>query len=247
MKKVIIGILIFSCVNQIVSQNNLVFNQVLEFRVSDGQSVTVPEGKVWKIEGASGNIRLVKANVQYGSALTGALFTDAYVPIWVSEGTQLASTTDTNYSIIEFNVVPFSSSNSNNSGGLSSEGLQFSRVINYSDDHQFTPSPIWHDYEPIEIPEGKVWKITSINVASMSISSNPQINPFMFRTRDQTFVTIGDIITVFDEGTQGLGGFPYNNRSDEVWLNEGLKTIKVTNGESEKIRLTFTAIEYNIP
>lgn len=226
------------------SQNNLVFNKVLNFRLTTNQTATVPADKAWKIEGNPG-IQFTSPNPEYGISNGSYSATDDVV--WLAEGTTITGSTDPSLSILEFDVVPVSTT-STSSGGLSSEGLQFSRVINYSDDHRFPTSNLfWHDYEPIEIPEGKVWKITSINVSSMSISLNPDVSPYMYRPHDQTFVTIGDIISVYEEGTNGYGAYPYNNRSEEIWLNEGLKTIKVTNGDSEKIRLTFTAIEYNIP
>jgi len=247
MKKYFFIVFAIAFTAQINAQNNLVFNQVILLELTSS-GTTVPEGKVWKVEdGQLGYLYLV-------NGLTwniGGAGSYKSTPTWFPEGSVFKKYSGSNsletLSILEFDVVPVSTT-STGSGGLSSEGLQFSRVINYSDDHRFlTNNLFWHDYEPIEIPQGKVWKITSINVSSMSISSNPNLSPFMSRPRDQTFVTIGDIISVFEEGTNGGSAYPYNNRSEEIWLNEGLKTIKVTNSASEKIRLTFTAIEYNIP
>ena len=236
------------------SQSNLVFNRVLNFKLGFQENVTVPEGKVWKVEEFhnSGNtanaLHFTNPSPEVGNPVNDDFYVFDERPVWFEEGVILEGNGQV-ISVLEFNVVNASSGSGDGSGGLSSEGLQFSRVINYSDDHRFlTPNLFWHDYEPIEIPDGKVWKITSINVSSMSISSNPDVSPYMYRPHDQTFVTIGDIISVYEEGTNGgYGAYPYNNRSEEIWLNEGLKTIKVTNGDSEKIRLTFTAIEYNIP
>ena len=58
MKKFITLALIIGTTTFIQAQSNLVFNQVLNFNIGTGEPVTVPEGKVWKLESgiSQGNV-----------------------------------------------------------------------------------------------------------------------------------------------------------------------------------------------
>ena len=61
MKKLITLALIVGAIALTQAQSNLVFNRVLNFTVSSSVSATVPEGKVWKVEHNSGDLRIDKA------------------------------------------------------------------------------------------------------------------------------------------------------------------------------------------
>lgn len=102
------------------AQGSLQFNQVLLLSTnSNGQSWTVPAGKVWKVSSASvsGNFSNFMA---IGLNGTSYWYTPNYsvdqgrfsltLPLWLPAGTSLslpfANTVDRFASVIEFNVVP---------------------------------------------------------------------------------------------------------------------------------------------
>ena len=79
--------------------------------------VTVPDGKVWKIENGASNMwyKVVTTSVPYGDNLTDIDYNEHFQvgdttdkPIWLAEGTILKSGNGSNIpfvSILEFNVV----------------------------------------------------------------------------------------------------------------------------------------------
>jgi hypothetical protein len=110
MKKILIIACLFLSIN-LFSQGNLQFNQVLLFSAntsSGGNQVTVPAGKVWKIESyfISNNVSLqiIINNIPY------YVNTQSF-PFWVPSGTTFnmfvsGISGSATVSIIEFNVVP---------------------------------------------------------------------------------------------------------------------------------------------
>ena len=96
------------------AQGNLQFNQVLLLDVTNpANSVTVPAGKVWKIESAIMNqnnsyTQLQIGGVSYYLSSTSTLYKN--VPFWIPSGTSLGLLSPSGHlgkiSIIEFNVVP---------------------------------------------------------------------------------------------------------------------------------------------
>lgn len=170
MKKIVFGLLM--TIGVLNAQNNLVFNKALNFRLvpgngggTPGQTATVPESKVWKIESyqrdGAGSITVAFEiqNPEYGSAISFGSYSNT--PIWLQEGTVLKAPSDGIYfSVLEFNVVPTSTGTGSGSGGggVSSEGLVFSEVIN-----QFIPTSsvtgIGTVAGSFTVPEGKIWKI----------------------------------------------------------------------------------------
>ena len=106
MKKILIIACLFLSIN-LFSQGNLQFSQVLLFSADTyGNQLTVPTGKVWKIESyitTGSGLSLIFNNVIYGA--------NAVFPFWVPSGTTFSikssgSSGTVMVSIIEFNVVP---------------------------------------------------------------------------------------------------------------------------------------------
>ena len=181
MKKYFLITLILALTAQINAQSNLVFNQVLDFRIDSGSPVTVPQGKVWKVEFVKGSQLIAsKENVSYGVALNSTNFGNPGLgssAVWFSEGTVLSPSTPIGMgiSILEFNVVPISSSSGSSfgGGGVGSDGFVASgNIINL----EFTGTNTSNNVGTvtligsITIPDGKIWKFNSY---SFGISSNP--------------------------------------------------------------------------
>lgn len=102
------------------TQGNLQFNQVIlyDFAASATQAITVPSGKVWKIEagnsynGSNSGITIRNsANQAMGVLSTSASVSTSVYPFWLPSGftgslLNGASTGRACLSIIEFNIVP---------------------------------------------------------------------------------------------------------------------------------------------
>ena len=240
MKKLITLALIVGAIALTQAQSNLVFNRVLNFTVSSSVSATVPEGKVWKVEHNSGDLRIDKADVAYGLGISNVPLWNVNKPTWYSEGTVLfTSSSFSSLSILEFNVVPISSSSGGSGGGVSADGLIFSQVINYSDNaiaYNANTSATWTD--TIVIPEGKVWKIMSFSVVNLS-SLNNQISD------------CNGCIAEFDNlvaYSRYISGYSPPTNQYPMFINEGVKELRVYNGSNSfNLRVSFTAVEYNSP
>ena len=252
-KKIVFGLLM--TMGMLNAQNNLVFNKALNFRlvpgndgISLGQTATVPEGKVWKIEsyqrdGAGGiNVGFEIQDPEYGSAISYGSYSST--PIWLQEGTILKAPSDgIFFSVLEFNVVPTSSGTGSGTGGggVSSDGLVFSQMINEAITTQPTTTSGTVIYS-FQVPNGHVWKIRYMSIAYW----NSSINQF------QGTVLGGTIyITTNDEGPFiKQGPAVYSTNDYALLLKEGNYQVKYfhtnTNGGSGN-RLYIEAIEYRIP
>jgi len=123
MKKILslVVTLLFTTSLSSFAQGNLQFNQVISASFNLGSNansttLTVPVGKVWKIESMGcntstpGYVKYVLNGVSY-SLLTN-LSKDAGHTIWLKSGdtfymqTTVAGTIGVYYSILEFNIVP---------------------------------------------------------------------------------------------------------------------------------------------
>lgn len=130
MKKIIGLLSVVICLsNYSLGQGNLQFNQVINgelnayctYDLSTLGTITVPTGKVWKIESTSlmyydgtwansdGNPVFINKHVVWDLGPQGL----DQLPLWLSPGTYTVQTTGYNsselffsYSVIEFNVVP---------------------------------------------------------------------------------------------------------------------------------------------
>jgi len=241
MKKLITLALIVGATTLTQAQSNLVFNQVLNFTVSSSVSATVPEGKVWKVEHSSGDLRIDKADVAYGLGISNVPLWNVNKPTWYSEGTVLfTSSSFSTLSILEFNVVAISSSGGGGSGGLSSEGLEFNQVINYSTTS--TVAGYGQIVDVLEIPQGKVWKITRVTI--LGYSGTVPYRPY---AADEIMVELGGINLFYRPSASGYSNSSYENYP--VWINSGTKDLAVGKYSSSNtaFKITLSAIEYNIP
>ena len=220
------------------SQNNLVFNKVLNFRLATNQTATVPPDKAWKIEGNPG-IQFTSPNPEYGISSGSYSATDDVV--WLAEGTTIIGSNAPSLSILEFDVVPVSTT-STSSGGLSSEGLEFNQVINYSNNVAVSG---WGEIiDTIVVPDGKVWKLTRVTLTEASSpTSTLEYTPNIV---SDAAIYLGGILIFFRSSIN------YNSSSYEsypIWINSGTKELAVgdSDGNTNRFLVTFTAIEYNIP
>ena len=120
MKKILfIAITILTFSFSSYSQNNLEFNQVINLiGQSNGTSVVVPSGKVWKVEVATPDCvanntlqRVVIAGItMYSSKVNAQISLVSYSPaVWLNAGSHsigVGGCASASLSIIEFNVVP---------------------------------------------------------------------------------------------------------------------------------------------
>ena len=117
------------------TQNDLVFNRVLNFKLNPNETVTVPTAKAWKIENSSSSqVFISNENPAYGSAvLTTSAFayTSGNNAVWLAAGSILHAENGgpqpISFSILEFNIVAASSSSgSGSSSGSSGSGFSSS-------------------------------------------------------------------------------------------------------------------------
>ncbi len=117
MKKSLFISFFFIC--SICHASNLEFSQVIVIDGSVAFSQTVPTGKVWKIESATGAagaawVRIYINNlvaILYGTigSNTSGAGAVSYMPVWLPSGTGIANWGNANcglLSIIEYNIVP---------------------------------------------------------------------------------------------------------------------------------------------
>lgn len=111
MKKLILIIICFVSL-QLSAQGNLQFNQVLSLDAnSAGNPVTVPAGKVWKIESVAFSSNNAYFQIKWGGVNYFVLNNTtpyANLPYWLpsNESVSLVANVNAKVSIIEFNIVP---------------------------------------------------------------------------------------------------------------------------------------------
>ncbi len=236
------------------SQSNLVFNRVLNFKLTSSQTATVPAGKVWKVENftnQSGTVAdyfyLDTSDADYGSLsiTNGFIDTTEGGVVWLKEGSDIRgyASSGTLFSILEFDVVPVSTT-STSSGGLSSEGLEFNQVINYS--NNVIVGGYGEIIDVLEVPQGKVWKITRVTILGRSGGTSPGVQ-YRPNDVDQISVELGGINLFYRPNNSGYSNSSFENYP--VWINSGTKDLVVGQyaDGSSSFRITLSAIEYNIP
>ena len=251
--KIFTYLVLFFITTSITAQNNLVFNKVLVFKISNGNSVEVPSGKTWKIENiksdSNGGITIEKSSVDYGDPITNNYFfqnSGSGNNTWLQEGTIINGRTSSGevYSILEFNIEPISSDSDTNivSGGVNSDGLQFSRVINkvFTSSEFINPNPTssssFRIAGEIQVPSGKVWKINDVQTyyERPDNSGNPGSQPAYCN------ILLGDYFFTT----------PLETRKD-IYLTSGTHMVKfvVSSGTSSSFQIinkvTINAIEYD--
>ena len=235
MKKIITLIIIICTTTLIQAQGDLVFNKALIFEIGF-TPITVPEGKVWKVQGTDGGTDVSVNNDNFR----------LYQGLWMPEGFTFSKASSgsqaTAVNVLEFDVVPLSSSsNSGATAGFSAEGLEFNKVINIQLNEVATTTyggPIGS----IEIPEGKAWKITRVTITTAASATYP------YRTQDVSSVGLylGDILIFYRPSTSGYSNSSYD--SYPVWINSGTKQLALGRMASSggQYKITISAIEYNI-
>lgn len=209
------------------SQNDLVFNKVLNFNLTQGQPVTIPQGKAWKIESgvSQGSVRITSTNQEYGNNLNEQNMDPSAIqsynlPLWLGEGTTISlvnsGTSYSHFSVLEFNVVATSSSSSGSGVGVSSAGFTASAII----DLEFSGVSVGIggtvDMGTLIVPEGKIWKIviSSLNVSSNSSGVSPgsgytgdvYVNGYLVSGEDKPIYLAAGTYQVFGKPAASGGG-----------------------------------------
>ena len=119
--------------------------------------------------------------------------------------------------------------------------LQFNKIINYT-----VSETIWGSNggaapqtfsTPIEVPNGKVWKITAINVA--------KYNGVKREACVQCGVEINGLLMFLSFHSQNGQNSNINNDSS-FWLDSGSKTVRMFSNQNSEYHLSISAIEFNI-
>lgn len=157
------------------SQSNLVFNRVLNFNLGSGQNVTVPEGKVWKVEEFhnSGNtanaLHFTNPSPEVGNPVNDDFYVFDERPVWFEEGVILEGNGQV-ISVLEFNVVNASSGSGDGSGTTTSLNDDFFNGGGQDSGDDYTPGESITDidgntYETVNIGN-QTWTTSNLNVSS---------------------------------------------------------------------------------
>ena len=105
MKRLFFLFLFITTITQ--AQSNLVFEQALYVSIDPGTPALVPSGKIWKIESTSAGELFIDNNswIVRNNDGTGGM------PIWLPEGKTISSGGNHYISVLQFSLVPISSSN----------------------------------------------------------------------------------------------------------------------------------------
>lgn len=239
MKKLITLALLMCTITLVKSQNNLVFNQTINSSLSINQEITVPDGKIWKIEfvnindpNSTNSFYIETPNSSGGYTtnrvyMSGNTLSAAHL-IWLKAGSRVKSGSESLFlSALEFNVVPTSSSVTSNSGytGVSSHSDTYYSI------EEFIVSPDGYDggikdLNSITVPEGQIWKI---------------IYGFMHRYSQENVFQSADGYVFFDEML-----FKDDSR-DGFWLESGVHKVNTRpTSQFEKNKIIIKALIYDI-
>ena len=157
----------------LIAQNNLFFNRVLNFSLDRGQTVTVPEGKAWNV--VSGQVYPINDSPVYGSTLSGASMIGE-ANNWLGEGVSISNGNLALqiYSILEYDVIPISSSTtgstSSTSGFTSTTDFvgsgQYTTTKDYTEADSFTDID-GNEYGAVNI-DGAIWSTSNLRVTKFS-------------------------------------------------------------------------------
>ena len=112
--------------------------------------------------------------------------------------------------------------------------LQFNRIINLYQDVYCGGAGV-NFASDIVIPDGKIWKITSVNLAKN--------NSNMHEIPSLASVSIAGLV-VFLANRAADNSADINN--GVWWFNSGTKTVQLHVNQNGSYRLSFSAIEFNI-
>lgn len=119
--------------------------------------------------------------------------------------------------------------------------LQFNKIINYTVSEQIWGSNGGDAAQtfstPIEVPNGKVWKITAINVT--------KYNGVLREACVQCGVEINGLLMFLSFHNQN-GQNSNTNNDSSFWLDSGSKTVRIFGNQNSQYYLSISAIEFNI-
>jgi hypothetical protein len=226
------------------SQSNLIFNEVKNIVLPAGPGgVTVPDGKVWKIESINNSGANYKASINVDGEIFNIPQTRVF---WLNSGSNVSRgdsslssglTQATLLNVIEFIVVNTSTGTGGGSGGLSSEGLEFNQVINYSGDGYLTYSNRSEILTSLNVPENKVWKITNVAMSrkiGTALGDNDGLN-----------AQLGNQIIY----SRYISGYSPPTVNYPIWISSGNHDLTISDDNQNGLpyRISISAIEYNIP
>ena len=187
MKKIILVLsLIFT--TSLFAQYNLEFSQAINRHLDTGEELTVPEGKVWKIQdwmngdeqeyGDPGTISIISPAGE-GTTYQGHWNGLHSKPLWVPAQYKVGGTNGqrTSINILEFSLITAGSSSGGGSvSGVSADDFAASGIINLEFGPVFN-SGSWDGnifIGSITVPEGKIWKLMTGTGVTSDNSSNPE-------------------------------------------------------------------------
>lgn len=214
MKKLITLALIIGTTTFIEAQSNLVFNQSIILETSAAGAI-VPEGKVWKVNaGVAGTYFVVNGENWY--------FSTTNKTIWFPEGSVITRYNGSNsiefLNILEFNVVPISSSGSGGSvGGVSADGLIINGIIDLDFSYVNNTGSIGGsvDMGSLIVPEGKIWKIVksnfngstnSVDIPGSGFGGNVYVNNYLIAGVEKPIYLAAGTYQVFGVPLASGGG-----------------------------------------
>lgn len=169
MKKLITLALIMGAITFIEAQSNLVFNQAIILETSSAGSI-VPEGKVWKVvAGVQGVYFVVNGEPWSISTINKT--------IWFPEGTvitrYIGSSSLEFLNILEFNVVPLSSSSSSSTSSTGfTSSTDFVGSGQYTTTNDYTVADSFTDIDGNEYGainlNGNIWSSSDLKVTKFT-------------------------------------------------------------------------------
>lgn len=112
--------------------------------------------------------------------------------------------------------------------------LQFNRIINVYQNVSCQGAGV-NFASDIVIPDGKVWKITNINIVKN--------NSYMHEMPSGASVSIAGLVVFL--GASGTNNSA-NINNGVWWFNSGTKTVQLHVNSNGSYRLSYSAIEFNI-
>lgn len=169
MKKLITIALIMGAITFIEAQSNLVFNQSIILQTSYAGAI-VPEGKVWKVNaGVQGTYFVVNGENWY--------ITNTNNTIWFPEGSVITRYNGSNsiefLNILEFNVVPISSSSSSSTSSTGfTSSTDFVGSGQYTTTNDYTVADSFTDIDGNEYGainlNGNIWSSSDLKVTKFT-------------------------------------------------------------------------------
>lgn len=222
----------------LAAQNNLFFNRVLTFSLNTGQEVSVPANKAWNIKASNRLVRIKTLSPEYGFPVTSPVnniqlstLTENSREIWLGEGDILISgETPTNYSILEYDVIPISSGTSGgstSSGGFTSTtdfagSGQYSATSDYTVANSFTDID-GNEYGAVNIV-GSVWATSNLKVTKFTDGTPIKV----VADSNEMAVTMEPACIITSSGNVYYNWFAINESNGKKLAPEGYRITSVS-------------------